>query len=68
MSKRFSMSREDVQKIGQAFMFALVSALLAGLFGLLASPDVLPSWVIPLTPAINAFLYGIKRWLEDSRV
>lgn len=59
--------KEDWIKIVQAFGWSLASAIFAGLIYLFSESDAqLPVWVVPLVPAINAFLYGGWRWLQNK--
>lgn len=68
MSKRYQLSKEDYKKVINAFLWSTLSMLVAGLIAVFADPSVeLPVWVGPLIPAINTFLYGMARWLQDNQ-
>ena len=67
-SAAFKWSKHDTAKVLTAFGFALASAIVAGLVAVFQNPDVsLPVWLVPLVPAINAFLYGVARWVSDNQ-
>lgn len=67
-SARFSLSREDLDKVLTAFVYSGIATILSGLIAVFASPDIeLPTWVIPLVPSINTFLYGAFRWAAGPK-
>jgi hypothetical protein len=62
-SARYSLSREDFEKILTAFVFSGLAAIISGLIAVVSSPEIeLPAWVVPLVPAINTFLYGALKY------
>lgn len=67
-SARYSLSREDMDKVLTAFVYSGIATILAGLIAAFASPDLeLPAWALPLVPSINAFLYGAFKWATGPR-
>ena len=67
-SAQFSLNGEDAKKIAAAFAYSFAAAAISGLIAVFAAPDVdLPAWMVPLVPAINAFLYGAYRFLVGSK-
>lgn len=67
-SAPFHLSEEEKMKILHALGYSLASATIAGLLALCAM-DIrnVPYWIVPVIPALNTFLYGMKLWLMDNR-
>lgn len=62
MSNKYTLNKEDLIKIAQAFGFSLASAAIAFLIMVVEQIDF--AEYAFLVPIINSLLYGAKKFLE----
>ena len=62
MSPKYTLNKEDLQKIGSALLFSVLSAGVAFLIALV--PEIDFGQAAPFIPLINVILYSAKKYLE----
>ena len=65
MSARYSLAREDGQKILKALLYSVASAGIVALMGLISTATVPPEFLF-LVPLVNAVLVAIKKFVEEK--
>lgn len=64
MSKKYTLNKEDLIKIAQAFGFAMASAVVT--FAIMVVEQVDFAEYAFLVPVINVLLYSAKKFLEGK--
>jgi hypothetical protein len=64
-SLRFQLNKEDVKKILYTFLWSAGSALTVGVIALIQTAQFPPE-IIWIVPALNTFLYAVKKWIDGK--
>ena len=67
MSAKFSLAKEDGEKILKVLAYSVASAVIAALISLVSDAKVPPELVI-LIPVVNTVLVAAKKFFEDNPV
>ena len=67
MSARFSLVRDDAEKILKVLAYSVASAVIAALISLVSDAKV-PTELVILVPLVNTLLVAAKKFFEDNPV